>query len=524
MAYRLGIDLGNTNTIVAVAEDGGAVRVLPNAEGQPATRSIVSFHDRRVAVGEPPAAGDGAEPSGDVRIVSGMKRYLGHEGYVVRVGETNYLPQEILALILSKVRRDAEAALGGTSEADSKRPHAVLTVPPHFSALQRDRMREAGELAGLQVDGLIDEPAAAAMAAGLPAAGAEIICVYGMGGATFHVSLLRLRKGRLELLSTRSDLQLGGDEFDLRVRDHLMRRFTEDTGQELSDSSLGAGGKLREVLLASAEGARRELSQAPETRVSIPEIVRDRSLSLDVALTREEIESLTGDLIRRTEFPVEEALADAGLGLRDVEAVILSGGATRMPAVRRFVSDLFGREPLSGLDPQTLPAMGAATGPAAHMPPEGEAAAPAPEEVGKAPEAGNCGVEIGVECEGGRIVPLIRKGQPLPASDEMEFTTATEAQTAINIPVWAGPSLSEPSAPKRHGRAGGKSHPKANTLLGEIRLEGIEPAPAGVPRVAVSFELASDGLLRSVARNCVTGRKIALEVALPGAIRNWRED
>jgi molecular chaperone DnaK len=408
-----------------------------------------------------------------------MKPHVGEEGYVVKVRGTSYLPQEILALVLSKLKRDAQGFLGGQVE------EAVLTAPPWFSRQQRRVMRETGELCGLRVASVISEAEAAVLAAGLGRKEGELVCVLSMGGRSSWVAALRVRAGDLRQLGLRVRPGVGGREFDVRIAEHLARRFSEDTGCNVRE---GAEGRVRadimDRLLEAAEAAKIDLSGAPQTRVSIPHLIADRALSLDVALSEVDVGGLVADLLAQIETAAQEALAEAGVSSNDVDAVVLAGGAAKLPLIRRFAAHLLGKEPTAGPDPQLAAVLGAALAASRRRRNVQFVAAHA----------------IGVETDEGRFVPLVAKDASLPAEGALEFTTAQDGQDAINFPIFEGDA--EVAA--------------QNFLLGEMRIDALEPAPAGVPRIRVRLRLNPEGTLKCVAENVVTGRRMSLDIESAG--------
>lgn len=472
MACRIGIDLGSAASVAAYVSPAGVPEVIPNAEGERLTPSWVAFGTDGVLVGSKARSAAERDPAGVVRL---PLAHLAEEGFAIKVQGTSYLPQEIAALILGKLRRDAEAFIHQDVE------EAVLNVPVEFGQEQRRMLREAAEMAGFRRSRTLDEPIAVAAGCGYEKRGESRLLVYSMGAEMLSVSVVRVVAGRIAISASRSGLHLGGMNFDRFVVEYLIEAFREETGYSLRE---GAGGPIRpEVahrLALAAEAAKVQLSDVVQTRVSVPDLVPERGLGLDVVLTRGELEKLVYPTLFKTKDAVEEVLLESGISSRDLDGLILCGGPTRMPVVRRFLSGLVGRDPDATADPQHLAALGAAL--------------EANRETRKSILAAD--VTIGIETSDGRMRPVIAKGTRLPARGQVELTTAEDRQTAINVPLFRG----EEAVAAR------------NALIGEMRLDGIEPAAAGVARIIVRIELTGSGMLKATVENALTGRRVGLEI------------
>ncbi|HOX36999.1 MAG TPA: Hsp70 family protein [Candidatus Brocadiia bacterium] len=476
MGRIIGIDLGTTFSAAAYVQPDGKPAIITNAEGERTTPSIVAFAGRDILVGRLARQQAVLNPGNTIRSI---KRHMGEDGYAVRVGSTKYLPQEISALILRKIRNDAESYLGETVDS------AVIAVPAYFSSIQKAATKEAGEIAGLDVRRVLDEPTAAAIAYGINESGKQTILVFDLGGGTFDVSLLKLVNGRFSVITTNGDNFLGGDDFDQRVVAYLKQRFLESTGVNLDQiGSTDKTGDINERLLEASELAKRQLSTMESTRMSVPFIVPEKGLNLDVDLTRAQLEEMCSDLIDRMNKPLLTAFSDARMKPDEIDIVVLCGGMTRMPRVRRHIEELIGKRAVAGVNPDECVALGAAI----------------------AAERGTRTVtfkvtrSMGIEIVGGEFSPLLRKGMTLPAMVTEEYTTSEDSQTAINFPIYQGEA----------------KRADDNIILGELRIDGIEPAPRGVPRVEVCFEMSTEGILRASARNVVTSKTISVD--LEGAL------
>jgi len=488
MSKILGIDLGTTNSVMAVME-GGQPKVIPNAEGGRLTPSVVE--PTKNLVGQVAKRQQVVNPK---NTIFSSKRLMGRrysdpevkkaqetvpysivEGKgglaVVEVEGTQYTPQEIAAKVLAKMKADAEAFLGEPIT------DAVITVPAYFDDSQRQATKEAGKIAGLNVLRIVNEPTAAALAYGLDKKSNEKIAVYDLGGGTFDISILEIGDGVFEVRSTNGDTYLGGDDWDNKIIEWLLEEFKKDQGIDLSNDR-----QAMQRLKDAAEKAKIELSSVQETEINIPYITADQSgpKHLSIKLTRSKLEQLTNDLIKRTIDPCNKALADAGLKAEDIDEVILVGGMTRMPKIIETVKDLFGKEPHKGVNPDEVVGVGAAI------------------------QAGVLGGEVkdvllldvtpltlGLETLGGVRTPLIERNTTIPTSKSQIFSTAADNQTSVEIHVLQG---------EREMAADNKS-------LGRFVLEGIPPAPRGVPQVEVTFDIDANGILNVSAKDKATGKE-----------------
>jgi len=476
MSCKVGIDLGTTNSAAARVDFDGRPEIIPNSEGEHTTPSVVAFDEHSVLVGQPALAQASVNPEATVLAI---KRHMGEQGYGVRVGGAVYRPQEISALILKKLKLDVEQNLSQPID------EAVITAPAYFNTTQRAATREAGEIAGLTVKRILDEPAAAALAYRLNEEDQVNVLVFDFGGGTLDISVLRVARGRFSVLSTSGDNFLGGTDLDSRLVDLLCRRFVEQTGIDLAQAGPVAAERLREA----AEGAKRRLSFAEKTRVSVPFIVPEKMLSLDLSVSRQEFERECAPLFERLIAPVKEALSYADLQPVDIDEVILSGGSTRIPRVRQIVAELFGKQPLTRINPDECVALGAAIAAAE----------------GTTRVTFKASRSLGVEIERGGFSPLIRRGSTLPTSAEESYTTSFDNQTVISFPIYQGES----------------DHAASNTLLGELVIGGIEPGPAGSARVKVTFTMSAEGILQAAATDLRNGR--TMTTVLEGAIMSQSE-
>lgn len=488
MAPIIGIDLGTTNSCVAVLENGKPV-IIPNAEGGRTTPSVVAFTKSGERL-----VGDLAkrqQVTNAARTISSIKREMG-SNYRADLDGRKRTPQEISAMILQKLRADAEAYLG-TAVTD-----AVITVPAYFNDIQRQATKDAGRIAGLNVQRIINEPTAAALAYGLDHGVAQKIMVYDLGGGTFDVSIIEIGDGVIEVLSTCGDNHLGGDDFDQRVANYLVAEFKRKTRINLAKDPV-AMQRVREA----AEKAKIELSNATVTNVNLPFIAQNRSgpQHLDVELTRANFESLTRDLVERTTMPVQTALNDAGISARELGRVLLVGGSTRIPAVQEHVRALIGMQPSKGLNPDECVAMGAAI--------QGgtlggsKLAASSVSGIGAAGPGNEIllldvtPLSLSIETVGGVATRLIDRNTTLPIHYSQIFSTAANFQTMVEIHVLQG---ERPMA-------------RDNKTIGKFRLTGIKRAPRGVPQIEVAFDLDANGILKVSAKDLGTGRAQEITIA-----------
>uniref|UniRef100_UPI0006D241FE molecular chaperone DnaK n=1 Tax=Clostridium sp. NkU-1 TaxID=1095009 RepID=UPI0006D241FE len=469
MGKIIGIDLGTTNSCVAVMEGGKPV-VIPNSEGVRTTPSVVAFtKNGERLVGEP--AKRQAVTNSD-RTISSIKRHIGTD-YKVAIDGKNYSPQEISAMILQKLKADAEAYLG------EKVTEAVITVPAYFNDAQRQATKDAGKIAGLDVKRIINEPTAAALAYGLDNEKEQKIMVYDLGGGTFDVSIIEIGDGVIEVLSTNGDTRLGGDDFDNRVTQWMVDEFKKAEGVDLSGDKM-AMQRLREA----AEKAKKELSSATTTNINLPFITAtsEGPKHLDMNLTRAKFDELTADLIERTAIPVQNALKDAGITAAELGKVLLVGGSTRMLAAQEKVKQLTGKEPSKSLNPDECVAIGASI------------------QGGKL--AGDAGagdillldvtpLSLSIETMGGVATRLIERNTTIPTKKSQIFSTAADNQTAVDI----------------HVVQGERQFARDNKTLGQFRLDGIPPARRGVPQIEVTFDIDANGIVNVSAKDLGTGKE-----------------
>ena len=469
MSKIIGIDLGTTNSCVAVME-GGKPTVIANAEGVRTTPSIVAFTKTgERLVGEP--AKRQAVTNAD-KTISSIKRHMGTD-YKVTIDDKKYTPQEISAMILQKLKADAESYLG------EKVTEAVITVPAYFNDAQRQATKDAGKIAGLEVKRIINEPTAAALAYGLDNEKEQKIMVYDLGGGTFDVSIIEIGDGVIEVLSTNGDTRLGGDDFDNRVTQWMIDEFKKAEGVDLSADKMALQ-RLREA----AEKAKKELSTATTTNINLPFITAtaEGPKHLDMNLTRAKFDELTRDLIERTTIPVQNALKDAGITASELGKVLLVGGSTRMLAAQEKVKQLTGQEPSKSLNPDECVAIGASI------------------QGGKL--AGDAGagdillldvtpLSLSIETMGGVATRLIERNTTIPTKKSQIFSTAADNQTAVDI----------------HVVQGERQFARDNKTLGQFRLDGIPPARRGVPQIEVTFDIDANGIVNVSAKDLGTGKE-----------------
>ncbi|WP_124727843.1 molecular chaperone DnaK [Staphylospora marina] len=478
MGKVIGIDLGTTNSCVAFW-DGGEPVVIPNAEGGRTTPSVVGFSKTgERLVGE--AAKRQAITNPDKTIIS-IKRHMGTD-YKVRIDDKEYTPQEISAMILQKLKADAEAYLG------EEVTDAVITVPAYFNDAERQATKDAGKIAGLNVRRIINEPTAAALAYGLEKEGDQKILVFDLGGGTFDVSILELGDGVFEVLATSGDNRLGGDDFDQVIIDWLVEEFKQEHGIDLSGESM-AMQRLKEA----AEKAKKDLSGVLTTTISLPFLAMDATgpKNLERTLTRAKFEELSAHLIERTLGPTRQALSDAGLNPSDIDKVILVGGSTRIPAVQEAIRKLIGKDPSRGVNPDEVVAMGAAI-----------QGAVLNEELKDIVLLDVTPLSLGIETLGGVFTKLIDRNTTIPTEKTQIFSTAADNQTTVDIHVLQG---ERPMA-------------KDNKSLGRFQLTGIPPAPRGIPQIEVTFKIDANGIVHVSAKDKATGKSQAITIQSSGGL------
>lgn len=475
MGKIIGIDLGTTNSCVAVME-GGQPTVIVNSEGTRTTPSVVAFTKKgERLVGEPAKRQAVTNPE---RTVSSIKREMG-SGYKVKIDKKNYSPQEISAFILMKLKKDAEDYLG------QRVTEAVITVPAYFSDAQRQATKDAGRIAGLKVERIINEPTAAALAYGLDNGEAQKILVYDLGGGTFDVSVIEIGDKVIEVLATSGDNHLGGDDFDKRLADYIISEFKRTEGIDLGKDKVAL-----QRITEEAEKAKKELSSAQTVNINLPFITTTKAgpVHLDMNITRAKFNELTSDLVERTTGPVVTALNDAGITKGELNKVLLVGGSMRIPAVQDKVRQLTGLEPSKNMNPDECVALGASI------------------QGGKlAGDSGNASelllldvtpLTLSIETVGGIATHLIEKNSTIPCRKSQVFSTAMSGQTNVEIKVLQGE----------------RQFARDNKLLGTFRLNGIRRAPAGVPQIEVTFDIDANGIVHVSAKDLDTGREQSITI------------
>ena len=467
MSKIIGIDLGTTNSCVAVMEGGESV-VIPNAEGNRTTPSVVAFSkDGERMVGQVAKRQAITNPD---RTIMSIKREMG-TNYKVNIDGKAYTPQEISAMILQKLKADAEAYLGQTVT------EAVITVPAYFTDAQRQATKDAGRIAGLDVKRIINEPTAAAVAYGVDKEQAQKVMVYDLGGGTFDVSILDIDDGVIEVLATAGNNRLGGDDFDKCVMDWMAAEFKKDTGIDLTGDKV-AMQRLKEA----AEKAKIELSGVTSTNINLPYITADATgpKHLDLTLTRAKFDQLTANLVEATSGPVKQAMSDAGLSSSDISKVLMVGGSSRIPAVQEMVKKLTGKEGFKGINPDECVAMGAALQGGVFT---GDVKGLLLLDVTP--------LSLGIETMGGVCTRIIERNTAIPVSKSQIFSTAADNQPSVEIKVLQGE----------------RSMAADNVLLGTFSLDGIAPAPRGIPQIEVTFNIDVNGILNVSAKDKGTGKE-----------------
>ena len=468
MGKIIGIDLGTTNSAVAVMEGGDAV-IIPNIEGNRTTPSVVAFtKDGERLVGETAKRQAITNPD---RTISSIKRHMGSD-FNVKIDSKTYTPQDISAMILQKLKSDAESYLG------EKITEAVITVPAYFTDAQRQATKDAGRIAGLDVKRIVNEPTAAALAYGEDKdTDAQTVMVYDLGGGTFDVSILELSDGVFEVHATRGNNKLGGDDFDQKIIDHMVAEFKKENGIDLKADKMSLQ-RLKEA----AEKAKKELSSTMSTNINLPFITASQAgpLHLNMDLTRAKFDELTADLVKMTEGPVKDALSDAGLSASDIDKVLLVGGSTRIPAVQECIKKLTGKQPQKDINPDECVALGAAI--------QGGVLSG---DVKDLLLLDVTPLSLGIETMGNITTRLIERNTTIPTKKSQVFTTAADNQTSVEI----------------HVLQGERQMAKDNVTLGRFTLDGIAPARRGVPQIEVTFDIDANGIVNVNAKDLGTGKE-----------------
>ena len=472
MAKIIGIDLGTTNSAVAVLE-GGEAKIIPNPEGNRTTPSVVAFKNDEIQVGEVAKRQAVTNPE----TIASIKRHIGEDGYKQSMGGKDYTPQEISAMILQHLKSYAEDYLG------EKVDKAVITVPAYFNDAQRQATKDAGKIAGLEVERIVNEPTAAALAYGLDKTEAEEkVLVFDLGGGTFDVSILELGDGVFDVLSTAGDNKLGGDDFDEKIIDYLVEEFKKENSIDLSKDKMAL-----QRLKDAAEKAKKDLSGVSSTQISLPFITasEDGPLHLEMNLTRAKFDELTHDLVERTKGPVRQAIKDAGLDKSEIDEVILVGGSTRIPAVQEAVKKETGKDPNKSVNPDEVVAMGAAI--------QGGVISGDVKDVVLLDVTP---LSLGIETMGGVFTKLIDRNTTIPTSKSQVFSTAADNQPAVDI----------------HVLQGEREMAADNKTLGRFQLADIPAAPRGVPQIEVTFDIDKNGIVNVSAKDLGTQKEQTITI------------
>ncbi|WYP27918.1 molecular chaperone DnaK [Alkalihalobacillus sp. FSL W8-0930] len=470
MSKIIGIDLGTTNSCVAVME-GGEATVIPNPEGNRTTPSVIAFKDGERLVGEVAKRQAVTNPN----TVISIKRHMGTD-YKETIEGTEFTPQELSAIILQKLKSDAEAYLGETVT------NAVITVPAYFNDSQRQATKDAGKIAGLQVDRIVNEPTAAALAYGLEKEEDQTILVYDLGGGTFDVSILELGDGFFEVKATSGDNKLGGDDFDEVIINYLVEQFKKDNGIDLSQDKMAI-----QRLKDAAEKAKKDLSGVTQTQISLPFITADSTgpKHLEISLSRAKFEEISSDLVERTLAPTRRAMQDAGLSASEIDKIVLVGGSTRIPAVQEAIKQLTGKDPHKGVNPDEVVALGAAI-----------QAGVLTGDVKDVVLLDVTPLSLGIETMGGVFTKLIDRNTTIPTSKSQVFSTAADNQPSVDI----------------HVLQGEREMAAHNKTLGRFQLADIPPAPRGVPQIEVAFDIDANGIVNVKAKDLGTNKEQSITI------------